>query len=99
VRALRTFQIDQLPPKIRGLAVRNIRQAVSVAEQIADAIDTLLRANARSELIDPDPEGETRARERAEKFRQREALYPGTWRARAETITRKHGSRAKRWRR
>jgi hypothetical protein len=85
VLALRRFPIDQLPPRIRGQAVRNIRQAVSMASQMADAIDALLRENARSQFIDPDPGSEARAKERTAKFRQREALYPGSWRARPES--------------
>ena len=56
VLGLRKFHIDRLPPRVKGSAVRAINQAGSVAGQMADDIDSLLRKHARSELIDLEPE-------------------------------------------
>jgi HNH endonuclease len=81
VLGLRTFHIDRLPPDVKGKAARAIRQAVSMADKVADDIDSVLRDFARSPLIDPDPDSEARAEERAAKLQQRQALYPGNWRA------------------
>ena len=81
VLGLRAFHIDRLPPSLKGQAARAIRQVVSMADKVADGIDSLLRDFARSPLIDPDPEAEVRAEERAAKLQQVQALYPGNWRA------------------
>ena len=81
VLGLRRFHIDQLPPNIKGSANRAITEAVSVASQMGEDIDTLLRDRAHSKLIDPDPESESRAQQRAAKMKGLEALYPGSWRA------------------
>ena len=81
VLGLRRFHIDQLPPGIKGSANRAIKEAVSVANQMAEDIDTLLRDRAHSELVDPDPESESRAQQRAAKLKGLEVLYPGSWRA------------------
>lgn len=81
VLALRKFHIDQLPKNVKGSAVRAIQQAVSVANQIADDIDTLLREYARSPLIDPDPELESRTKKRVAKRIHLQGLYEGSWRA------------------
>jgi hypothetical protein len=81
VLGLRTFHIDRLPPTIRGRALRAIRQAEAVAEQLAEGIDTVLRDFARSPLIDPDPEADARAEKRAVNLQAMQSLYPGNWRA------------------
>ena len=81
VLALRKFQLDQLPPNMRGLALSAIKKAEAAAEQFANDIDTLLRAYARSNLIDPDPDAEIRREERLVKLAKTHALYPGSWRA------------------
>lgn len=84
VLGLRKFQIDQLPPNIKGRAVRAIKKVDSVAKQMADDIDALLRDHATSPLIDPDPEADARAKDRRAKLKRLEGLYPGDWRGRHE---------------
>jgi uncharacterized protein (TIGR02646 family) len=83
VLGLRNFHIDQLPPSIKGAAVRAINQASVAADQFANNIDSLLHDYARSPLIDPDPaqESEAHAEERAAKLKQWQVLYPQIWRA------------------
>jgi 5-methylcytosine-specific restriction endonuclease McrA len=77
ILALRKFPIDQLPPNVRGSAVRNINQATKVAGKMIEHIDKILKENARSPLIDNDEEARARSRERSNKLKQMEALVPG----------------------
>jgi hypothetical protein len=81
VLGLRRFHIDQLPPHIKGQALSAINRASGVAADIVKDIDEILRSNARSELVDDDPDSETRSAERAANLGKWGALYPGTWRA------------------
>ena len=81
VRGLRTFPIDLLPPEVRGRALRFINIATAEAAKIADDIDSLLRASARSLLIDEDPEAASRTEERMAGLKHLETLFPGSWRA------------------
>lgn len=81
VLALKKFHIDQLPPHVKGKVVGTINGAVAVANQMTDQIDDLLRNFARSPLVDPDPDGETRAKERSVRLGELKILYPGSWRA------------------
>jgi HNH endonuclease len=81
ILGLRNLHIDQLPQSIKGKAARAVSNVSKVADQIADDIDALLREHARSPLVDPDPEADARAKERATKLKNLEALYPGGWRA------------------
>ncbi len=81
VLALRRFHIDQLPPDVKGSAAATIAQAIKAAEGTADEIDSLLRQYAHSPLIDPDPESDKRAKERAAKLEGWNVLHPGSWRA------------------
>jgi hypothetical protein len=89
VLGLRSFHIDRLPPTVKGKAARAIRQVMSMAERMADDIDSVLRSFARSPLIDPDPELEARAEERAANLQPVQALYPGNWRAPRRKAARK----------
>jgi len=94
VFALRNFHIDQLPPSVKGAALRAINRASTAADQITNSIDSLLRAYARSPLIDPDAEQASNAddaKERSEKLKLLQVLYPGNWRA--PRATRKKGAR------
>ena len=94
VLGLRSFHIDRLPPTVKGKAARAIRQAISMADKMADDIDTVLRNFARSPVIDSDPEFEARAEERAANMQALQALYPGNWRApRKKRMTAKRASR------
>jgi hypothetical protein len=81
VLGLRHFHIDQLPPHVRGRANGAIKKVNDVAERLSDELDELLRKNARSALIDEDPEADNRADARATALRSWNALYPGNWRA------------------
>lgn len=77
----RNLHIDKLPQSIKGRAARAISRATDVADRIADDIDALLREHARSPLVDPDPEADSRSEERASKLEDLQALHPGRWRA------------------
>lgn len=78
---LRQFPIDQLPQGIRGRAVRALGEAQSVAAQIPTEIDELLRARAKSHLLDHDPSEDVEAQKRAMAAAKLKELYPGSWRA------------------
>jgi len=79
---LRKFKIDQLPQNVKGLALLAIRRMEEAHDKISKDIDALLRDFARSALLGPDPDAETRAKDRAEKARQLRRLFPGAWQAR-----------------
>jgi hypothetical protein len=81
VRGLRSFHIDQLPANLKGPAVRAIGKAEEVASRMAEQVDSILKENARSPLLDTDGEQATRARERADRLAALQVLYPGAWRA------------------
>jgi len=82
ILSLRGAHLDQLPQHLKGRALRAIGNVETEATRIMEEIDDLLREHAKSPLIDPDPEAEKRAEERARRLRQKEALFPGIWRAR-----------------
>jgi hypothetical protein len=81
VQALKDFPIDRIHPNLRGRAFRAIQSAEATATAVEDEIDDLLRQYARSPLIDPDPEAESRAEERVRRLGHIEGLFPGNWRA------------------
>ena len=81
VLGLRRIPIDQLPTHLKGTAAAAIARASTVGGKLADEIDKLLREYARSSLIDPAPESEQRAKERATKLNDLRILYAGSWRA------------------
>jgi hypothetical protein len=76
ILALRTFHIDQLPPKIRSRAARAIAKVNDMATAMGDELDAVLRASAKSELLDPDPNAEERAKHRETYMNGIQALYP-----------------------
>jgi HNH endonuclease len=78
---LRHLHIDKLPQSIKGNAARAILQATNVADRIANDIDALLREHARSPLVDPDPEADSRAKDRARNLGDLQVLHPGAWRS------------------
>lgn len=85
ILGLRHFPLDQLPKHIKGHALRSINQAETIGGDIVDSIENLLKAAAQSPLTVPDGEDEkANAKNRLEKIKRFEALYPGTWRARYE---------------
>lgn len=83
IMSLRTFQYDQLPPGMRGPAVKAIGRARDLADDLVQDIDEVLRAHAKSEMIDPDEseDGKKRALERVARVKATEGLFPGSWRA------------------
>jgi HNH endonuclease len=83
ILALRRFPIDRLPQQIKATAVRYISQTINASDELADAIDRILREYARSPLIEVEsgPELEKRKRERQARLKKVEALYPGNWRS------------------
>ncbi len=81
VLALRRYKIDQLPRDIRSNALASINKASAVAEQLASDIDTVLATYASSPLLDRDDDTD-QAKDRKQRLKDREVLYPGTWRGR-----------------
>jgi hypothetical protein len=78
--ALRSFHIDQLPPEIKGRALKAINDVTATADGITERIDAILRENAKSPLIDQDPNAERERLEKQEKLKNLETLHPGSWR-------------------
>lgn len=85
IMTLRRFQIDQLPPDVKGSAVAAIAKASAFADTLAGDVEGLLRQHARSPLDGDEDEDQTAAdalaRERLAEMKQFEGLYPGRWRA------------------
>ncbi len=78
--ALRNFHIDQLPPEIKGKASKAISDVSATADGITERIDAILRENAKSSLIDHDPNAEQERLEKQMKMNSFQALHPGAWR-------------------
>ncbi|MES2601522.1 MAG: HNH endonuclease [Pseudomonadota bacterium] len=81
VLALRSIHIDRLPSSVKGQVNGAIARAQGVAAELATEIDSILRSYAKSDLIDVDPDSETRAKERSKKLKDMASLHPGSWRA------------------
>jgi HNH endonuclease len=81
ILALRDIHIDRLPKGLKGKVNSAITRAQGVADDLASEIDGILLDYARSELIDSDPDSETRAKERTANLKAMQALHPGSWRA------------------
>lgn len=82
IMALRSFHIDQLPQRIRGSANKAISDLARFADNLQEAIDSVLKAAARSPLIDVDEDKSERRAERSEKLSEMQGLFPGKWRGR-----------------
>lgn len=93
LRALRTFQLDQLPPGIRGRAATQINAAIMFVSEVLNQVDAILQANGRSPLIDPEEDARSHARERAARLKQLDDLRPGSLNAvpTQQRTRRKHG--------
>jgi hypothetical protein len=89
ITALRQFPVDTLPKEIRAKALKKVKEAMGVAEDLSAAIDSVLRDFAKSPLVDPDGDAEKRAKERAKQLQELEAMYPGAWRAPRKRRTKK----------
>jgi hypothetical protein len=81
VRALRHFQIDQLPKQVRGKALGSINKADIVANRLADDIDGILSAYSASPMLDKDEPNSDHVKERREALAHIQNLFPGQWRA------------------
>lgn len=81
ITALRQFPLDALPMPIRAQAIQKVKEAMDVADDLAEAIDSVLRDYVKSPLADPDGEAEQRAKQRAKQLQELQAMYPGAWRA------------------
>ena len=82
VAGLRRTPIDRMPKELRARMGSAIQHASVVAESLADQIDKALRSLAHSELIDDDPEAMEELKQRAERLKERRAIYGGLWRGR-----------------
>jgi HNH endonuclease len=82
IMALRKFPLDRLPQHLKGQALTSINHAMKLRDDYVGKIDTLLRENAKSPLLDEDPEAEKRAKERKVRLKQLDALEPERWAAR-----------------
>jgi hypothetical protein len=89
ITALRSFPADTLPLDVRAKALKKIKEAMDVADDLGAAIDSVLRDFAKSPLVDPDGDAEERAKERAKQMRELEAMYPGSWRAPRKRLKKK----------
>jgi hypothetical protein len=78
--ALRRFPIDQLPSHIRGKASSAIKNSTATADGIADRIDAILKANAKSPLVDEDPNANEERLAKQKRINDFQALHPGVWR-------------------
>lgn len=81
VMALRNFSIDRLPQEIKGRALQAKQRVESIASQLPDDIDEVLRNFARSQLLGDDEPIDTETKERKARLHSLEALLPGEWRA------------------
>jgi hypothetical protein len=82
---LRNFKIDRLPAHIRGRANKAIKDIDKFAGTLVDKLDDLLRENAKSELVDDDPDVALRGKERQHALNCLGILYPGSWRGPRKT--------------
>lgn len=81
IAALRHVPLDKYPQPVRGRILATVNRLNVAADQLATQIDDLLRENARSGMIDPDPAKEDEARARASRLKAYSALFPGIWHA------------------
>ncbi len=89
VQSLRSIPIDQLPVEIKAKASAAIKKKIALMEHLENSVDAILRAIAKSDLLDEDPLNEERARQRSQKMLGNQALFPGIWRGRGRRKARK----------
>lgn len=82
IAALSKFSIDHLPQQLRAQAQRSIKDAINMDDQLSMRIEEVLRAAAKSPLLEEDPNTAEETARRLKSLKNLEALYPGTWRAR-----------------
>ena len=83
IRGLVGFRIDQLPPTLRKNVIEAIGQITEAHNSAELAMREILRDHAKSSLLDEDPDGADLRRERLERLRGTETLYPNSvWRSR-----------------
>lgn len=79
------LKLDELPPTLRGRALKYLRDMEEVGKQVPQQIDDFLREMARSNLLDVDPDAELRAKARKKKMAHLEGLVAGEWQEQAKT--------------
>jgi 5-methylcytosine-specific restriction endonuclease McrA len=78
VLGLRLFPIDRLPQHVKGRASTTIAHIVDAAKAMQADLDGILRAYAKSELLNADdPNAKERAKQRDAYLKSVEALHPG----------------------
>jgi 5-methylcytosine-specific restriction endonuclease McrA len=87
ITALRNLSVDQLPVQIKAQAARAIRSALQTADALTEKIDDLLRSAAASHVVGTNDDGDATAREkeRMDRLKQLEGMYPGKWRGRKKS--------------
>jgi 5-methylcytosine-specific restriction endonuclease McrA len=91
ITALSKFPLDQISREFRAKAHRFIDELIAQEPEIVEDIDSLLRAYARSPLIeDVETEAEIAAKkERIKALRRGQGLYEGAWSGRRKKSKRK----------
>jgi hypothetical protein len=87
IAGLRDFPIDRLPKDIRGKVFTAIRGFAKDAEALSKAVDEILREEAKSVLLDDDPNPSVTKEEdnaRKQRIKKLEASCGGNWRGRFE---------------
>jgi hypothetical protein len=81
ILALKKFSIDRLPLHLRSPASRGVKALTDAHQLVVVKIDEVLRENAKSVLLDPDPTAPQQKIESEAKLKAVAAMYPGDWRA------------------
>jgi hypothetical protein len=91
ILALRSIPFDQLPPIVRGRALRLIESVINENRELIASIDEVLRAHAKSPYVEDEPsqEEEQANKDRLKALRKSEVMYPGIWSGRKRKFKRK----------
>lgn len=81
IAALRSFPLDQISQEFRARALRFIRSVIEQEDDYVEEIDSLLRAYAKSPLIEDVESAEDIAakHERVKALRKGQGMYEGAW--------------------
>jgi hypothetical protein len=85
ISALNDYPLDRLPKDLRGRIYSAIQRISKDAELTSQKVDGILREEARSKLLDDDPDPADASEEdilRKDRLKALEALYGGNWRGR-----------------
>ena len=88
IAALRRFPLDRLPQQLKGRVHTAIQGITKDAVATAKKVDEILRGEAKSPLIDKDPDDDhdVREKERKERLKALESFFGGNWRGRNEGV-------------